>query len=423
MNLKFKQSALPFQEPCTILHARVIANAGGGPDKTIFNSPKYINPFEYRMELAYIHPEEFEHTQSLNQRATKQNCKLHLIPEKNALDPRTFSRLLKLCKTRNVKIFHAHDYKSNLLGLLLKRFHAMKLITTVHGWTNETRRTRLYRKLDQWSLKYYDHVITVSQKLHNQCSQLNINPDKLSLIYNAIELDNYTQQFTSSQEARKHLNLHPNRITLGVVGRLSIEKGIDRLIPIIKQLATTYPDIQLLVIGDGPERTNLQLLTKQNNLTHNIKFHGWQKDLPPYYQSFDLLLQPSLTEGLPNTLLEAMALKTPVAATPVGGIPELITHNHNGILLDPNPNQWHTQLLNLINDPAQQKSLVNNAQTTIHRQFSFTQRMKKITTLYNQLLNKPTSAENHEPNTQHNSTRSTDLQHHHPEASDWEKAA
>src|SRR5262245_23736235 len=131
-----------------VLDARVVTGTGGGPDKTILNSPRFLEALGYRMLCAYLRPPNDAGFDAIRQRAKRLSAPLIEIDDHGPLDHRVFFELLKLCRRENVAIFHGHDYKTNLLGLVLKRFHPMRLVTTVHGWVHHTARTPLYYRVD-----------------------------------------------------------------------------------------------------------------------------------------------------------------------------------------------------------------------------------------------------------------------------------
>src|SRR5947209_7570492 len=124
-----------------VLDVRVVSGTGGGPDKTILNSPRFLQPLGYRMLCAYLHPPGDPGFDVLRQRATQLQAPLFEIIDGGPFDLRAVAGLLSLCRRERVAIYHGHDYKSNLLGLLLARFHPMRLLTTVHGWVVHTART------------------------------------------------------------------------------------------------------------------------------------------------------------------------------------------------------------------------------------------------------------------------------------------
>jgi glycosyltransferase involved in cell wall biosynthesis len=368
-----------------VLHVRVVTGSGGGPDKTVMRSPAYVDPDRLRMAAAYIHPAGDKGIELLRQRARQWRCPLFTIPESSAIDLNTVRSLLDLCRRLQVAIWHGHDYKSNLLGLLLRRFWPMQLVTTVHGWTWESRRMRLYERLDRALLKHYDHVIAVSPLLRDQVEALGVEPSRLSYIANAIVPSEYVRQQSPAQ-ARHNLAIAKDDFVIGVVGRLGPEKGVDRAIRALAALLPRHPQLHLHIVGDGPERNSLVSLAREFNVHQHVHFHGWQAQSQPFYEAMDMLLLPSHTEGLPNVVLEAMAMQVPVAATSVGGVPDLLDHGRCGVVLDQVDTAWPQALDSLISDRMTRLTFAARARQRIETDFSFHRRMQKVFGVYDQLL-------------------------------------
>ncbi len=210
----------------------------------------------------------------------------------------------------------------------------MRLVTTVHGWVQMTRRTPLYYALDRLSLRYYEQVVCVSEDLFQACLKAGVPASRCTLIENAID----TQQFTRSQtvaEAKARLGFPQDRLLIGAVGRLSAEKGFDRLIEATRRLIDADVNVELVIAGEGEERDHLQNLIQRCGHPDRMHLLGYRADTIELYHAMDLFALSSLREGLPNVLLEAMALEVPVVATRIAGIPRLIEHARNGWLVEP----------------------------------------------------------------------------------------
>lgn len=386
-------ASMPAGNAPVVLHVRVMAGTGGGPEKTILRSPGYVDATHYRVAAAYIHPVGDKGIEKLATEAKKLGCPLIGIPEQGPVDPRTLKRLLRLCRRMNVAIWHGHDYKSNLIGLLLRRYHPMKLVTTAHGWLSDTLRLKTYRAVDRMCLKRYDHVACVSSNLYHHCIRdLHIPADRVSLVHNAIELRPWARLRTPGA-ARQTLGLEPAGTLLGYVGRLSYEKGIDRALQAVGSLSLRVPDLQFLIIGDGPELAALTDQVHQMRLDRVVRFVGWCKPLQPWYEAMDALLLPSRTEGLPNVLLEAMAMGVPVASTNVGGVADLLGGGRCGILLGEDVDQWCEPLAAILRDPHLRADYAATARQQIEEHFTFEHRMAKIVALYDQLMDIPAAVD------------------------------
>jgi glycosyltransferase involved in cell wall biosynthesis len=293
---------------------------------------------------------------------------------------------LHLCRREQVASYHGHDYKSNFLGLLLKRFWPMRLVTTAHGWVKHTSRTPLYYHIDQWCLPRYEQVICVSGDLVEACQRAGVSENRCVLLENGIDLAAYRRtQFLS--EAKRALGFDPDRPLVGAVGRLSPEKGFDILIDAIAQVRAGGSPVQLVIVGEGDERARLQAKIDAHGLNPHCRLAGFQAEPKPIYEAMDLFALSSLREGLPNVLLEAMALGVPCAATRVAGVPRLIQDGENGRLVESgDQSALAGAIRDLLGDAAERRRLGQAGQATVAERYSFARRMEKLAGIYDQLL-------------------------------------
>src|SRR5438270_4568520 len=183
---KQKTSEMP-----VVLDTRVVAGSGGGPDKTILNSPRFLASAGYRMLCGYMHPPGDPGFEQLRSRAHAWQAPLLSIADRGPWDWRVVTRMLDICRRERVTIWHGHDYKSNALGPLLKRFWPMRLVTTVHGWVRHTARTPLYYRVDKFCLSRYEQVICVSEDLVKECRRAGVAAKRCLLLENGIVLAAY----------------------------------------------------------------------------------------------------------------------------------------------------------------------------------------------------------------------------------------
>ncbi|MBD3673136.1 MAG: glycosyltransferase family 4 protein [Planctomycetaceae bacterium] len=369
-----------------VLHARVVSGAGGGPEKTILNSPRFLTELGYRSVCAYMHPPDDVDFMILEERAADAGATLASIPDQGLKDLSVIRKLLKLCREQQVDIWHGHDYKSNVLGVILSQFHRMKLITTVHGWVKFTSRTPFYYWVDRQSLKWYDEVICVSEDLRETCIQSGVSSDRCHLIHNAIDIEQNCRRLATS-EAKQNFGWSSDEIVIGAVGRLSAEKGFDLLIQAVGELIDAGHPLRLVIAGEGDARDSLAQLINQQSEPDRFQLLGHRNDIPDLMQAMDMFALSSYREGLPNVVLEAMAFEVPVVSTKVAGIPRLIQHNENGVLVDAgNETELREALSRLIEQPALREKLSIAGRQTIEQEFSFQSRMEQVAALYDRLL-------------------------------------
>ncbi len=369
-----------------VLETRVVTGVGGGPEKTILNTPRYMNSYGYPTLCAYMRPPQDPGFSVIESRAERWNCPLIGIDDRGVFDWSVARKLLQLCDEKQIGIWHGHDYKSNYLGLRLRKKRPMKLVTTVHGWVRNTWKTPAYYMLDKWCLRRYDHVICVSNDLYEQCLRLGVPENRCSLIENAIDTMQYSRSM-KIEEAKEILGFPKDRFIIGACGRLSPEKNFAGLINVVSELIGEGTPISLYIAGDGPIRETLERQISATGRSEHIHLLGFRDDIMTFYQGLDIFVLNSLREGLPNVVLEAMAYEVPVLSTRVAGVPRLITNGYDGILIDmKNEVELKLRLKTLLEDSDYRHMIGENGTFTIKRQYNFGVRMKKIRDIYDRLL-------------------------------------
>ena len=371
-----------------VLHVRVVTGVGGGPEKTILNSPRFYGPLGYLSHLAYLHPPGDPGFEALRERGRALQAEVISVPDRGPFDLSVLWRLIRLCREQRVAIWHGHDYKSDLFGLLARPFHRMKLVTTLHGFGVLTGRMPLYNRIDKACLKFYEAIFCVSNDLHSACLADRLPPDRCHLVPNGIDTEDYRRQH-STAEAKRALGWNPNEMILGAVGRLSDEKAFDLLIRATVELRKSGKPVALVIAGEGDERAKLEALIAELNCGAYVRLLGYMADAKPLYEAFDFYVLSSLREGLPNVVLEAMAMETPVVATRVGGVATLIEQGISGILVEPNSvAELIAGITRVWDQPNLAGAIRQAARERIETHFSFAQRMAKITQVYDQLLSR-----------------------------------
>ncbi len=373
--------------PRRVMHLRTVSGRGGGPEKTLLNSPRFLRP-QYEMRLAYIRPEG-DTEYDMPERARCLGADLIDIPERHGFDLRTVRRLAREIRDFRPDILHAHDYKTNVLAILLGHWFRLPAITTMHGYGFAGGRLTAYYQIDRWALSRMAHVVAVSDQLYQKLIDLGIPASRRSLIYNAIDTEQYDPR-CSIGEARQRVGLDPTRLLIGAVGRLTAVKGFDLLIRAADQLLAGGLDLEVLIVGEGEERQALQTLIERLGRADRIRLLGHRTDVRDIYAAMDVCALSSLSEGLPNVVLEAMALRVPVVATAVGSVPQLVTDGSNGLLVPPGSAAALAEALaRLLGDAALRNRLREGGRQTVETRFSFAARMDRIRQVYDTLLGRP----------------------------------
>jgi glycosyltransferase involved in cell wall biosynthesis len=374
------------REPVVVFDTRVVTGSGGGPDKTILNSPRYLTREGYRMLCGYLHPPGDPGYVEIERKAERYAAPLVSIPDRGPWDWRVVRELLAVCKRERVAIWHGHDYKTNALGLLLKRLWPMRLVTTVHGWVHHTARTPLYYRIDKVCLPRYERVVSVSDDLFEACARAGVKPERNVLLENAIDTDDYVRR-SAVAAAKAKLGLPVDGLVIGAVGRLEPEKAFDVLIGSVKDLRDRGHDVRLVLVGEGSDRERLTSLAAGYGMADRVRLAGWQSDVKGYFEAMDVFALSSLREGLPNVLLEAMAMEVACVATRIAGIPKVVTDGENGRLVPPGDRAALTAALHAVcADAPGRERLKYAGRRTVETRFSFPVRMTKLARIYDDLL-------------------------------------
>jgi len=180
-------------------------------------------------------------------------------------------------------------------------------------------------------------------------------------------------------EKRRILSISENDFVIGYAGRLSKEKGIEYLIRACAILKDRIKSIKIIIMGEGKERTELEELSLKSGLQENVLFTGFLNDVERWLPAIDVFVLPSMTEGTPLALLEAMLCGNAVVASKVGGVPDIVKSGKNGFLVQPgNAREIADAICLLYEDKELRLKLVREAQVTVQTQYSVEQWIKKI---------------------------------------------
>jgi glycosyltransferase involved in cell wall biosynthesis len=262
-------------------------------------------------------------------------------------------------------VIHAHGYKADLYAYAAARSTSAALVATCHTWYDNDFTVNLYGKLDRWLLRRFDRVVGVSDTVLKRLRVARVAEHKMSLINNGIEVATY-----DTAEPTFRTELSGQRL-VGAVARLAPEKGIKYLVQAAAMIARSWPNVTFVVAGEGPERGALEQLIHDRGLTGRFVLLGYRRDSAGLFRSFDVLVQPSLDEGLPITLLEAMAAGCAIVATPVGAVSTAIEHETSGLMVPPgDAAALAAAIERTLDDEVLRNKLRRNAQVTVRQAFS-----------------------------------------------------
>ncbi len=381
-------AARPTVEPAVVLHVRTSRGGGGEAERNIMRlAASGVAPY-LRQIVVILHAPDDSGIEILLADARRIGCPILTVPRRGPLDTVAARTLLQLCRQSRAALWHAHDSQASLLGVMLRSLWPMKLVTTVHALHEGggSLRQRVRHASDKICLPRCDRVIAASPAIREQCIDLSVADGQLSCIPFGIDLDSFKRTH-SIRAARVELGVWPEAVVMGVASPFTEEKGVDRAIRTFAQLLPRYSNLELHLVGDGPQYDALKQLAVELGVAAKVYFWGSQPTPQRWYEFFDLALVPGQDENFAAPVLEAMAMEVPAAATRVGGADVLLKDGRCGVLLDPRrPETWADEIAPLIVSEDRRRELGRRARARAEKHFGLTRRAEKIVAIYDELL-------------------------------------
>jgi glycosyltransferase involved in cell wall biosynthesis len=295
-------------------------------------------------------------------------------------DPSVVVRLRRLLERLQPDVVHTHLRKSDLAGQLSAAWAGVPArLSTLHNLA-PWRRNRAMNLVARSMTSGCHCFIACGDAVRDYSLRVGGLPaDRTEVVSNGIDVDRFDPVRFDAQDRAGE--------TIGIVGRLQPAKGHRVFIQAAERLVTVRPEARFVVVGEGPLRAQLMDDVVRAGLEGRFVFTGLVRNVAALVRSFDLFTLSSISEGLPVTLLEAMALERPVVATRVGGIPDVITDGDDGLLVEPsNPNQLAAGWNRLLADPALARQLGKRARRTIVERFDQRIMHRRVKDLYTSLV-------------------------------------
>ena len=371
-----------------VLH--VVRPAAGGMKNHLINLVKHTDKTRFKVAVA-CPPNTilWEELYALGVEMVPISLAGELSPVK---DYAVVHKLVKYLHQSGTTILHCHSSKGAFVGRLAAAIARTPIVLfTAHNsifyeeWP--AWKKKLMATVEKILARFTDKIITVSDALKQEIlDREGLPPNLLTTIYNGIEIERFAQQ-TDSKTIRRNLNLPELGAVIGTIARLAPQKGISYFLK-AASLLKEY-QVSFLVVGDGPLREALEKEVEELGLNHRVIFAGQQDNIPEILALLDIFVLPSVTEGLPLTILEAMAAGKPVVATRVGGVPEAILEGKTGLIVAPkDPEALAVALASLLGEKDRINRMGTYGQRYVQEKFTVEHMVQKTTDLYNQLLMK-----------------------------------
>lgn len=318
----------------------------------------------------------------------KINIKVHPLNISNRPSIKSYVSTYRLLKKTCPNILHTHGGTAGFYGRLASIFNFKgTVIHTYHGihYLNfdESFLKRIYKSIDKFLLRFTDCTICVAQNdFELGLKEGVIKSEKAVVIHNGIDIEKFSRYEEKSNFEIK-LRTGKDTLVIGSVGRLHRQKGYEYLIKGSKAILEKFPHIKFVLIGDGELRNSLESLCQKIGVYNSFQFLGNQKNIPELLTQIDIFVLPSLWEGLPLVLLEAMAARKPIVATEVNGITEIIESEKEGLLIPPKDSEaLSLALIRLLENDALRKTFALNSYAKVCSNFNITKMIRETENVY-----------------------------------------
>jgi len=343
-----------------------------GPEQLVVTLLEKLDKTRFESYVGQIDFSNFDDPSQLEEMLAGTNHFILIPWNKKKLYLDSAAVLSRVIREWNIDIVHCHDIPSDLLSFLARllwRKNSARIITSRHGYIDYSLKLKVIDALDNILMRTFDKVIIGSESMRTTLPKL--GKSRVILIPNAVSIDIEEQTEDRREQLRASMGIDVNHQVVTSVGRLFAEKGYEHLLHAAKLVCKQKPDIKFLIVGEGLLEDSLKELASTLGITDKIIFAGYQPSVQDVFAISDLFVLPSVSESLPLTLLEAMAYRLPVISTSVGGIGNVVTNRHNGLLVPPaKPEELSSAILELFEKPEFAEKLRDNGCATVQKYYS-----------------------------------------------------
>ncbi|HKD78139.1 MAG TPA: glycosyltransferase family 4 protein [Candidatus Angelobacter sp.] len=318
------------------------------------------------------------------ERARRRGISVRMVHCQGRADWRAVRQIREYIHEDGADLIHTHGYKADIYGYFAARSEHKPVVATCHNWVGGTKALDIYNRLDRWVLKKFSAIAAVSAGVKERLIGSGIPANRIKLIDNGIDVEGFARPHVESPNT--------NSKVIGVVARLDLQKGFEYLLAAMSRLCQDFPGLSMVVSGEGPDRKAIEQMIVKYGLEKNVLLAGQQSDMPSVYAAMDIFVLPSLNEGLPMTVLEAMAAAKPIVATRVGAIPNVIRDGETGLLVDPRDEAGlRHAITRLLTDPDLCRRIGTEAQGWVGREYTSDAMALQYRALYEEALGRTNS--------------------------------
>jgi glycosyltransferase involved in cell wall biosynthesis len=310
-------------------------------------------------------------------------------------DLRSFVFLTRFFRRFRPHIVHTHTAKAGAVGRLAARLVGVPVVVhtyhghVFHGYFSRPM-TSLFVTIERALARSTTRLLTVSESVKREVERYGIGTaGQIAVLPLGLDLSRFLACEAGAGELRRELRVAAQVQLVGIVARLVPIKRHEHFFAAAALVAARIPEARFLVVGDGERRGELEAVVRRHGLSDRVTFLGWRGDLERIYADLDVVVLTSANEGSPVSLIEAMAAARPVVATRVGGVPDLVEHGVNGLLVEPDDSSTTAEAIAaLLADPDRRHAMGEAGRKRVRDGYSVDRLVADVDQLYGDLMRK-----------------------------------
>jgi glycosyltransferase involved in cell wall biosynthesis len=306
----------------------------------------------------------------LSRRVSESGFPLIRVPSRGRADLAAVGAIIGIIRENQIDVLHCHEIKSIVYGTAAAKMSHVASVVTLHSWLFPSLLEKIYEPLIGFLIRFFDRIVVVTNEFEADLQKLRIRKRIVRFIPNGIDPPRSTLSHTEKENLRHRFRASLEDLVVALVGRLEPGKGHRQFLDAAALLSKRHPNMVFWVVGEGSLSAELRKQVDRLWLSEKVVFTGFVEDMIQLYEIIDICVLPSVKEGLPMAILEAMGHGVCVIATQVGELKHIIRHQENGILLDrANAENISAAVDQLVRNPIKMNEIGWRARKTIYPEY------------------------------------------------------
>jgi len=368
----------------------------GGGERAFAQVINGLDMEKYEIYVACL-PHSLAPASGLFAEEIQDNAQIISFDLRNRFNLRNIFNLIKIIKEKKIDLVHSQGARADFFSRIAARMAKVPAVVStiavpIEEYNVNRIKKAIYMVLSCFTERFVDKFIVVAQHLERKLVQIHkISPHKVVKIYNGVDIEKYNYNLQAATLLRKEMNIGPDFLLIGAIGRLTWEKGLPYFIEAIKKMSDgrrqAADKVKYLIVGEGELEENLREKVKSLKLEEKVIFAGFRKDVREILGAIDILVLSSLREGFPMIILEAMAMGKPIVAANIEGVNESIVDGVTGILVPPKDSEALAgAILTLIKDKDRAGRMGQAGREAVKEKFNINNMIRGHKQLYEELI-------------------------------------